>query len=137
MNQKITFATILVTFSVFFICFTNASPVELSPRSPGQVAYADFTKPMTGRVTVTELWGRVCRITAQFNTGFVDRTSKYEFQVSGSPRELIDSSVIFPPGSAPVQYDVKDRTIAFFIGKTLSILRNGVVIEKRPFILVG
>ncbi|RHZ88389.1 hypothetical protein Glove_23g92 [Diversispora epigaea] len=136
MNQKITFPTILVAFSVFFICLTNASPVELSPRSPGQVAYVDFTNPILGRVTVTELWGRVCRITGQFNTGFVDRTSKYEFQISGSARQPIDSAIIFPPGTAPFQFDVKDKTIAYFIGKTLSILRNGVVIEKRPIILV-
>ncbi|CAG8602134.1 11616_t:CDS:2 [Diversispora eburnea] len=111
MNQKITFATILVAFSAFFIYFTDASPIGLSPRQPGSVAYCDFTNDVTGRITITELWSGSVRITGQFNTGFPDRTSKYEYQLSGEERGEIESDIIFPPGTAPFQCDYKDKTV--------------------------
>ncbi|RHZ55126.1 hypothetical protein Glove_420g116 [Diversispora epigaea] len=60
---------ILVAFSVFFICFTNASPIELSPRAPGDVTYVDFTKSVRGRATFTELYGKVVRALGQFSAG--------------------------------------------------------------------
>ncbi|RHZ85803.1 hypothetical protein Glove_60g63 [Diversispora epigaea] len=130
MNQKITFATVLVAFSVFFICFTNATPVEFSPRKPGAVAFADFTKKVTGRITITELWNTCVRITGQFNTGFPDRTHKYEYQLSGEEKGLISNDIIFPPGTAPFEKDIQGRTVEYFVGKTLSIFCNGVVIEE-------
>ncbi|RHZ76728.1 hypothetical protein Glove_194g55 [Diversispora epigaea] len=136
MNQKITFVTILVAFSVFFIYFTNASPIGLSPRAPGSVAYADFTKPILGRVTFTELWSKVVRVTGQFNTGFPDRTSKYEYQISGEEKELLSNDGIFPPGTAPYQHDFEDLTIQFFVGKNLTIFRNDEVIETEPIKLI-
>ncbi|RHZ69961.1 hypothetical protein Glove_276g106 [Diversispora epigaea] len=136
MNQKITFATILVAFSVFFIYFTNASPIELSPRVPGDVAFVDFTKNITGRITLTELWNNTVRVTGQLNTGFPDRTSKYEYQLSGEEKELISSDYIFPPGTAPFQDDLKNKTVNWFVGKTLSFFRDGVVIEAEIIILV-
>ncbi|CAG8534812.1 8631_t:CDS:1 [Diversispora eburnea] len=136
MNQKVAFVTILVAFSVFFICFTNASPIGLSPRSPGDLAFADFTTPtfdaniVTGRVTFTELFVETVRITGQFNTGFIDQTSKYEYQISGSKKELISGIIINPPGISPFQFDVENTTIQFFVGKKIKIFRNREVIGK-------
>ncbi|RHZ76372.1 hypothetical protein Glove_198g17 [Diversispora epigaea] len=121
MNQKITFATVLVAFFIFFICFTNATPIELSPRVPGAVAFADFSKKVTGRITITELWNTCVRVTGQFNTGFPDRIHKYEYQLSGEEKGLISNDIIFPPGTAPFEKDIQDRTVEYFVGKTLSI----------------
>ncbi|CAG8534832.1 8632_t:CDS:1 [Diversispora eburnea] len=144
MNQKITFATILVAFSVFFICFTNASPIGLSPRSPGEIAYADFgpsdfTEPffedkrsdtdiVCGKVMFFELRCEVVRITGQFFGGFSDRTNKYEYQISGAEKKLIDSDLIYPPGTAPFQFDVKNKTMQDFCGKNLTIFCDDNVI---------
>ncbi|CAG8497409.1 1165_t:CDS:1 [Diversispora eburnea] len=136
MNQKIAFTTILVAFSVLFICFTNASPIGLSPRSPGSVAYVDFTKPILGRVTFTELRGQVVRVTGQFNTGFPDSTSKYEYQITGEEKGVIENDEIFPPGTSPFQFEVKNITIQFFVGKNLTIFRNSNVLETEPIKLV-
>ncbi|RHZ84218.1 hypothetical protein Glove_84g34 [Diversispora epigaea] len=136
MNQKITFATILVAFSVFFICFTNASPIELSPRAPGDVAYVDFTKSIRGRATFTELYGKIVRALGQFSEGFPDRTSKYEYQISGLDRTVIPSTDIFPPGTIAFQEDHKNKTIKSFAGKTLTFYRNGKIIESEIIKLI-
>ncbi|RHZ69963.1 hypothetical protein Glove_276g102 [Diversispora epigaea] len=136
MNQKITFATILVAFSVFFICFTNASPIELSPRAPGSVCYADFKRAISGRITATELWGKTLRITGQLNTGFPNRICKYEFQVTGHPKKPVPSNIIFPPGTAPFQFDLTNEGIENVAGKTVTFFCSGKFIDSARFVLV-
>ncbi|CAG8581385.1 11198_t:CDS:2 [Diversispora eburnea] len=96
MNQNIIFATILIAFSAFFIYFMNASPIELLPRAPSNIAYCDFTKDVIGQITFTELWNGCVRITTQFNAGFPDRTSKYKYQIFGKERgERKDYRLLF------------------------------------------
>ncbi|CAG8528398.1 10558_t:CDS:1 [Diversispora eburnea] len=138
MNQKITFSTILVVLTLFFVCFTNAAPIEA--RAAGQVVYVDFLSPTTGRTTVTEWQTGKCRMLGQFNSGITPGT--YELRVSGTPTRTISipQALIYPPGIAAFQFDF-DLTIQAFAGRTLSLVRTSpapsVVVETRPFILVG
>ncbi|RHZ76505.1 hypothetical protein Glove_196g88 [Diversispora epigaea] len=127
MNQKITFATILVAFSIFFICFTNAFPIELSPRY--EAGFVDFTNAVTGRITFQQIPGNVIRIIGQFNSG-ITNTGKYEIKIPGLKKRLI-------PGTLPFFYEVEGKTINFFIGKKVKIFRNGKVLEQESIEPIG
>ncbi|RHZ74850.1 hypothetical protein Glove_219g143 [Diversispora epigaea] len=130
MIQKITFATILVAFSVFFICFTNASPIEYSPRS--SVAFADFLT-LAGRVSFHEFLNNdnvVVVVSGQFSYGFTDATSKYEIQIPHLKKQLILH--INPPGTSPFEYVIEGKTLKFFIEKKVKVFRDGeVLVEER------
>ncbi|CAG8528358.1 10556_t:CDS:1 [Diversispora eburnea] len=134
MNQKITFSTILVALTLFFICFTNASPIELSPRVVGQGVYADFTI-LSGRVNVYEFQPGVVRFWGQFNTGINNPNGVYELVVSGPNTitpQRIPQSLISPPGTAAFQFDY-NRGIEAFAGRTLTVRLDGNPIETVPF----
>ncbi|RHZ60286.1 hypothetical protein Glove_355g19 [Diversispora epigaea] len=130
MIQKITFATILVAFSVFFICFTNASPIKNSPHS--SFAFADFPT-LAGGVIFYEFRNNdnvFVRVTWQFNDGFTDATSKYEIQIPHLKKQLISN--INPPGTPIFQYDIEGKTLKFFIEKKVKVFRDGeVLVEER------
>lgn len=134
MIQKIPIA-ILIVFSFIFICTTDAIPIE--DRAPGQVAFCDFTGTMTGRIIYTELTGKIVREIGQVNTGFPDKISLYQYQIDSYPLVTIPSSQISPPGVKPYQSDITDTDITEFIGKSLTVFRNGVPIGSCNIKLVG
>ncbi|CAG8528433.1 10560_t:CDS:1 [Diversispora eburnea] len=145
MNQKITFSTILVALTLFFVCFSNAAPIELSPRVVGQLVYADFIK-LSGRVTVYEYKTGTVRFWGQFNTGITNPNGKYELVVSGPPAstippQVIPQSLIKPPGTAAFQWDY-NKGIEAFAGKTLSVRFTSVsnvvtILETIAFVQIG
>ncbi|RHZ83956.1 hypothetical protein Glove_86g215 [Diversispora epigaea] len=141
MIQKTTFAVILVAFSLFFICFTNASPVELTPRDCGDVAYVKFDGHecdheleehgdcITGEIHMTEIKEDCLKVTGQFNTGFKDGCV-YEYQVDGCDIEEIPSGLIYSPGTCAYEFYVKG-SIHDIAGKTLKIYRDGECIAEK------
>ncbi|RHZ60527.1 hypothetical protein Glove_352g4 [Diversispora epigaea] len=127
MNQRITFATILIAFSVFFICFTNASPIELSSRY--DAAFVDFTNAVTDRITFDQIPGNIVRIVGQFTSEFTN-IGKYEIEIPGLKN-------INPPGAGTLSYDVEGKTLNFFIGKKVKISHNGKVLKRESIKPIG
>lgn len=135
MMQKNTIGIILFLLSLILACTsTNASP--LKNRAPGQVVFCDFVGEVSGRVTFTELAGKVVRELGQLNTGFPDRTSLYQFRIVSEPLVTIDPDLISPPGVKPYQIDYTDTDVSAFIKKA-EILRNGKVVGTCDCKLVG
>ncbi|RHZ76529.1 hypothetical protein Glove_196g13 [Diversispora epigaea] len=133
MNQKITFATILVAFSVFFICFTNAAPIELSPRS--LTAYAVFSKDVIGKINLYETQNYVgVGRSIEFTSGFTDITSKYEIEFPDNLKLLISSSAITPPETGKISFIIKGRTLKDFIRKKVEVLHNDKVLGKAKIV---
>ncbi|RHZ83525.1 hypothetical protein Glove_91g53 [Diversispora epigaea] len=144
MIQKITFAVILVAFSLFFICLTNASPVELTPRDCGDEAYICFEGHehdnkeyeehddcVTGKILITEVKEDCLKVTGKFDTGFEDGCL-YEYQVEGCEKKEIPSGVISSPGTCLFDFYVKG-SIHDVVGKTLKIYREGKCIADECF----
>ncbi|CAG8568600.1 4193_t:CDS:1 [Diversispora eburnea] len=121
MNQKITFATILIAFSVFFICFTNASPIELSPRKSPLVVceYSQSQYRVYGNIWVTPN-NENCKVHVNFAGG---RSScHYVLYIDGCESEPISFK---PDGCAEYTYRLEGRSPAELEGKTCTLYENG------------
>ncbi|RHZ76576.1 hypothetical protein Glove_196g28 [Diversispora epigaea] len=130
MNQKITFATLLVAFSVFFICFTNASPIELSPRYIYIYYIAEFSKVFSGSVDFHESQSNVVTATVKFHAYPV---SNFEIKIPYLKKQLISRGYIIP-GVSQFEYEIKGRTLKDFIGKKVKAIRSDKVLEIEPIV---
>ncbi|CAG8565229.1 8468_t:CDS:1 [Diversispora eburnea] len=135
MIQKTKFAVILVAFSLFFTCFTNASPFELTSRVIGAVGCISFKEHnheysdcVVGEIHICELKLDTCKVTGQFNQGFKEGC-KYEYQVEGCDKKEIPCGMICAPGTLAFEFYVKAKLHEYF-GRHVKIYENGKCIAE-------